>query len=347
MPAKALSVTKAYMALGNLIRMGFDTVCVPAGGIRIVLKTLGPCEEDLMVFSYGSPVPREVRLAYATLMLGHECVLEGRPGNLGALVQFYARLPGTLVTRLTGALDELSLRSRMAAGLLLGYCFTAGSRRLWKVHGTHLGEPAVTGLSGTQLLGLNSVQEQWVALNKGLDEEAHDNDEMRRAIFVASAYNPKGVEKLSARMDTKERSKVEERSALLRFGSLANRDLVLGIVKKTSDDSWAPKLVTTGDMLRELEKQMSGYKDKHDLFVESYYKRKAAEAAEQAAREDAERREKFRKFDPDSVFQGQAAVSQEEMEAAMRGEIDIRELVAGRPRFGNVNKATVGHRVIR
>jgi hypothetical protein len=100
-------------------------------------------------------------------------------------------------------------------------------------------------------------------------------------------------------------------------------------------------------MLRELEKQMSGYKDKHDLFVESYYKRKAAEAAEQAAREDAERREKFRKFDPDSVFQGQAAVSQEEMEAAMRGEIDIRELVAGRPRFGNVNKATVGHRVIR
>jgi hypothetical protein len=335
------------MALGNLIRMGFDTVCVPAGGIRIVLKTLGPCEEDLMVFSYGSPVPREVRLAYATLMLGHECVLEGRPGNLGAFVQFYASLPGTLVTRLTGALDELSLRSRMAAGLLLGYCFTAGSRRLWKVHGTHLGEPAVTGLSGTQLLGLNSVQEQWVALNKGLDEEAHDNDEMRRAIFVASAYNPKGVEKLSARMDTKERSKVEERSALLRFGSLANRDLVLGIVKKTSDDSWAPKLVTTGDMLRELEKQMSGYKDKHDLFVESYYKRKAAEAAEQAAREDAERREKFRKFDPDSVFQGQAAVSQEEMEAAMRGEIDIRELVAGRPRFGNVNKATVGHRVIR
>lgn len=345
----AVDPRKSYDILENLVVQGFDALGLRLGGASFVFKTMSPREEKVMMYAThgGKGIPKDVFLAWSTFMINGENVLCSRPKVLPTLTSFYAGLPSPVADQLVDEVISLQFRAQKAASLLGGFCVSQRSRSLWESIGTQVNSTRHTGIEGTESLGLNAVQELWVPYNKALDNEEHSKDEMRRAFFIASAMNPKGVDKAANTAESKEKSKAEQREMLARFGSLANRETILDI-RRPEQEGWASKLSTNAEMLRELERQMRGEKDRHDLFVESFFKKKAEEAAEAEAVAEAERKANYTQFNPDTMFQGQAAVTVEEMEMAMRGDVDIRDVVAGRERFSNGSSGKIiGHRVIR
>ena len=172
-------------------------------------------------------------------------------------------------------------------------------------------------------------------------------EEMSHSVFIASASNPDGVKKASRQMEAKRRNSRELRDELALFGSNENRNIILNLFDH-SRAGWAPKIVTNDDLIKELNKQMQGVKDKHDLFFEETYAERRRLAEEEEELRASEARRKYSEVSPDSVFQGSAHVTEEEMSSAIAGVRDIRTVVAGRAAANGLSGVPhVGHRVLR
>ena len=340
----ALSVKSSYAVLENMVFQGFDTVGVNLYGHSIVLRTLFPSEETVMSLETMSMHSADSSrfLAYSTLFVDGESTLRDRESSLVALKAMYSSFPAPLTRHLLEKLMVLRTRANSAMMLLEGFCHTYSSRRKWRCLGRGMLPHSLSPVPGTLELGLNAVQEQWVSYNVFLDEEALNDDNSRRDVFVVSGFNSKGAEKISNSMDSQRKNREERISVVRMFGSLDNHDAMHG---KKKVNQWAKKLHTRKDIEKEIDKLAKGEKDKHDLLVESYFEWLAEDARKAQEREEAKRAEQRKARPQTRNFQGQAAVSREEMEAAIRGEKDIRDIVGGRETFGA--KSTVGRRVIK
>lgn len=341
-----MEAAEAYKILLRVIEQGFYAASVTSCQNTFLIKTLTPKEELLIRYhSAGGDLRsfRIHRLAYATAMINGEEVLHNRPGVITPLVKLYSELPRILLETLEEASLKLQRRYLRACKLAHGFSLGSQARYLWRVR-KNLAAVSMT-MDVFPDLGMSHAAEVWSTVNANLDLEEENDRELGRALLVASSMNPKGVKQLSSSIDTDKKTKKAEKEELIKYGNMDERDIALGIIHKEKEH-WTAPLVTAKDMVRELERQMSGEKDKHDLFIDSYREKLAAEraATEEAARVKREELRELAGISGDPVS-GSFGVTEEEMKGMMDGSLDSRKIIQDKADNKNSTKV-IGKRVL-
>lgn len=308
----------AYAALADMVFRGFVTTSMHVGGVSVIFKTINEKEFRLIQMASGlrstawyEKVFGLYYLAYSTLMVDGQLVLKDRP--IKKLMKMYGKFPGRAYDRVLAEMGVLRTVASEATPFLEGFSYTPGARMAWESMGDRMPcEEPFTGISGTSCIGLNSVQENWSYINRLLDEEKRRNEEFSTAVLIASSNNPKGAKSMRAKQDAAMEEAEERRKKLAIAGhSDAEKSRVW------SDDGWAVPVDTAESLVAELNRQMAGQKDRHDLFIENYLKGLSDSAAAEAAKVE-ERLAELRKRDVPEFQSSQRSLSPKEMEELMK-----------------------------
>jgi hypothetical protein len=272
---------EAYQSLSDLIFKGFLTMGIELAGKLFVFKTVNEKEFDLVKLHAGITSNPDYALRFninylihSLLMVDGENVLKTRGVSNRKLYSFFEGIPDVLYRKIITQLGVLRQTSFDAMKFVEGFSYTDFSRRLWKICGNTPTRDELTGIPGTGLMGLNIHQESWILINKMLDEEEIYNRHLSLAILVASASNPKGIRKVRAQHDASAQKTEERRTQLAQDGT----------PEKKLDwhaEGWAAPVDTAEELVAELERQMTGHKDRHDVFMEDHMEELKKEAEEQ------------------------------------------------------------------
>lgn len=306
---------EAYSALSDLIFKGFLTMSVSLGGRLFVFKTINEKEFDLMRLYSGFPDEKNYlnnfNLYYSILSLvaiDGVNFLSKRSDYMMDLKRSFLSLPASLSKKLLSELNKLQIYSSQAIEYLEGFTYTNKSRNTWKMlSGGYPNKEEFTGIEGTSKIGLNILQQGWMIINNQLDKEERYNEKFSLSLMIASASNPKGTRRIRSQFDGQQKNISEKRDKLAREGIIKQR--------KSSEYGWSAPVDTAEELVAELNRQMSGYKDRHDKFIENHLK-KMNEKAERKAREAEEKIKKYREKhgDKPSIVSESRPLTAEEME---------------------------------
>jgi hypothetical protein len=343
-----MKVERAYNILDNLIQQGFDTVCFDFRNLSIVFKTLSSKELKLIRYhtTKGDRFSKLVyELAYSTFMFKGRNMLIDRVSNIETLVLFYGNLPTLVLDKMESCLRDINENASDALTFIEGYCYTDLSRSYWvSSKSSSILSEEVTGIVGTGSLGMNISQTTWVSINRSMDLEDKQNTDFSNSMFVASASNPDGVKKARQSANNQRELVDSERNELVKYGSKENRKRILSLLRTNNKNIWTADISTADSMVEQLNKEMEGFKDKHDLFIEKHEKKQLDDYRARKAEERERTLELRRKIESQEVFQGHRPVTQEEMEAHLRGEIDLKKF---KPTKSDADVHTAGKRVLR
>jgi len=224
-------------------------------------------------------------------------ILEDRDKLYPQFKDIILSLPSIFLKKLFSILDKLHLRVNESASLIEAYTYETNSRFLWKTKKNYiLNSSNLTGIQGTSSLGLNSLQNYWVALNAKEDSKELFDEQYSLIKFLASFTDPKSIRKINTQDKAKEEEE-EKRRANIKENKENNEY-----------DIYDPTSTKEG-IVAELEKQMSGVKDEHDLAVEAYEKKLRVSMLKQM--NDLKKMQESRK-DSD-VYEEARPISKEEM----------------------------------
>jgi len=215
------------------------------------------------------------------------------------LVAKYLRsLPPSALTAVFSILLGLFARSHRAVQATMVYNYEAESRYKWVSMGKGTGQ--FFGVPGAEKLGLNMVQQMWVAFNQYEDQRNITDQHWEAAKLVASTNAPKAVKKLDERDNQRHLDEQERRRKAAdifyysRLGVVDEKGAAqaAGLTQRIS----GPKSVE--DLEEEMKRWVTGDADLHDQVVTDYKNRirlqKERDAADLAARQQALRDERAR-----------------------------------------------------
>lgn len=285
---------EAYRLLSDLIFKGFLTMGMEIEGNSFVFKTVNEKEYDLIKtysgFSSNTDYVNKFNLnfiIFSLFLINGESLLENREKDYQKYYDFFSNLPYNLYLKIMEELINLRNLAYDTTDYLEGFCYTDHSRKKWGfIYNTYPNREECTGILGTAKMGLNLYQENWITINRMLDDEERYNQDFSFALLVASSSNPKGARSIRSQHDTQIQRMKEKRQKLAKKGSRSKQ--------AWAPEGWAAPVDTAEELVDELMRQMEGRKDKHDLFVEDYLK-KLREKAEEQARQAEERIAEIRK----------------------------------------------------
>lgn len=310
-----METIEAYNNIEDIIAKGFLSELLEYEGIKIVLKNITDKEFNMLPYFSGSESEHNVfyKLAFATYMINGVNYIKNRSSNVEELANFYRDVPSPFLSVLLEVLEDLHLNYLESSRFLEGFSYTNKSRNLWKSISNNLFVINPYGIEGIESLGINSVQENWVIINKQLDAEESYKVQFNLSILVASSFNGKGAKSISNNFEARQKDIEEYRETISKYGYDKKR------VEEERNSEWSPQLRTREDLVHELEKQMRGEKDKHDLFMEEWYARQR-QRSEEAKRNALERHKllaaKFEEVDLDS--EPSRAATEEELNRISR-----------------------------
>lgn len=117
-----------------------------------------------------------------------------------------------------------------------------------------------TGIVGSDKLGLNQFQKFWMVLNINEDNSESFEEKYSLAKFLASFTDPKGVKKIESADKVRKEEEADKKERLRVIGT----DEEVKFLSGPTD--------TRKGIVAELEKQMRGEKDEHDVAIEEYEK---------------------------------------------------------------------------
>lgn len=289
---------QGYQALSDLIQKGFLTTALDIEGKSLVLKTVNEKEYQLvrMLAGIRGEEGYDLKfnlyfLAFSLFIVDGDYVLGSREEKISTLKDFVLGFPDRFSNRILKELSEMRNKAYDALKFIEGYSYTNESRIVWRILcGNPPNLDAYTGIPGTGQIGLNVHQESWVNINRVLDTEEEHEEAFSNALFVASSNSPKGAKQVRAKHDAQLNAMEEHRKNLSLIGYAE--------AKQWRPEGWAASVDTAEELVAELERQMSGVKDKHDIFMENYFK-KMREKAEAKALAIKKHIEENRKDVPD------------------------------------------------
>lgn len=327
-----MDIQKAYRVLYDTVSRGFDTVGVSYGSLSINFKTLTPHERDMIAFyslGRGLDYYRSCRLAFSVFTLNGENMLLNRESHIKNLTDFFYSTPKDLFEVYEEVTYRLQRRLERYSMLSEGFSYSPRARYLWKERrGQPLPKEDLTGIAGTNALGKSHISEVWSLINMALDTEEEESREINRVMFLASSNNPKGVKKIRANMDTQNEMKENERKSLIEFGSEAHKRIIKH--QNMSADQWSSELLTVEDIVEELERQMHGVKDKHDLFMEDYFEKVRLEKEKEKEERQKQLEELRRNRAPDPEV-GSFEVTDDDLDKIKSGTLKRSELPSRDP----------------
>lgn len=286
-----MNVKDAYANIEKIITYGFLPLGIRYKGHTFILKTITDKEFAFMTFLAGDDLIdlAKYRLAYSTYMVDGVNYLEDRTKQLPKLLSFYEKLPTPFFKVLSSISNDIHEKYLESINYLEGFSYTPRSRHLWNVlQGNIPSNGLYHGISGTSNIGINIIQENWMIINKGLDSEEEYEIQFRLSLMVASSFSSKGAKEMGSRFDFHKKELEELRQEICKYGYDKKR-----VLSKKQENQWAQPIQSREDLVRELNRQMSGDQDKHDLFINEWIK-KQEERADQARKAAEERRDQFR-----------------------------------------------------
>src|SRR5690606_19446637 len=210
-------------------------------------------------------------LSSGVLLAGGQNVLATREESVNDLVEFFAGLDKVVKQKVIRHLSEVNRRATRATILTEAYFIESMSRLRWaQSKGLDLSSPSVSGFAGTQILGLNSAQLTWRALNYFVDQNDQAERDWENTKFVDSAMAGKGINKIYSqdkrRRQSEKEAKIERREKIIRF-ALLNEPLdgpIQGPIKVAR---------TVEELNTQLERDLKGEQDWHDRVISAHENR--------------------------------------------------------------------------
>jgi hypothetical protein len=259
----------------------------------IVFKTLNENEYKLLKYYTDISDNAKVllyKLALSTFMINGNNVLNNRTENVPDLFSFYESLPYKALYLINEELDKVYAEYIDSLKYFEGFCYTDKSEYLWKVlNKNNPIDNDYFGITGCKTLGLNSAQENWIIINQKLDNEEQYEQQFHLSVLVASSFNPKGAKSISREFESKKQELEDVRVVIAEYGYDKKRQEE---EKKTS--KWTAPIRTKEDLVRELNRQMRGEKDNHDIFINNWIN-KQKKLAEEAQKSVDDKQKEYRK----------------------------------------------------
>lgn len=258
----------------HVLYRGFLTVQAEIHGISFVFKSLNHHEFELLKFSgsFDSPDFWSMFLAYGVFMVDGVNVLPARDKELPGIAKTFRDLPADARSKIIRYLSEANRRAAVAVPMTEAYAMELSSRYRWlQLRGLDLTGCAVSGIDGTQRLGLNWAQQLWRALNHVEDRNEAQEREWENAKFIGSCFAGKGISKVYNQDQDRRRKEHEER--ISRKDRIL-REILLGEKQEANSLKIPGAIViaprTVEELTDQLEKDLKGEKDWHDLVIEQH-----------------------------------------------------------------------------
>jgi hypothetical protein len=267
---------EVYKDVESLLYRGFLTQSAEINDVHFVFKSLNHHEFELIRMSgghtkNGQPSQRfwDMFLAYGVLMVDGVNVLPNRDHFISVLAKTFGDFHLSVKQRIVRHLSEINRRASNAVTLTECYVTEKQSRYRWfQVQNIDMTSTAMTGIAGTSQLGLNWAQLIWRALNRFEDLREDLEHRWDHAKFIGSCSAGKGVSKIY-NQDNQRRK--QEREELISRKDELLRHVLLG-------EPMRPKLLkdgavwvaarTTEELIKQLDSDLRGEKDWHDIIVE-------------------------------------------------------------------------------
>lgn len=293
-PEEPVVDPRVYRDVEALLFRGFLHVPATINGVPFVLKSLNHHEYDLVRLQAGEGGPdarfHDMFLAYGVLMVKGDLVLQDRGRWLPDIARVFSGMSIKAKGAVIRLMGELNRRVAGAVTLSEAYAMEAPSRFRWvQLRGMSLTSPDVTGIVGTETLGLNWAQLVWRALNTFEDLKEQAERDWDNAKFIGSCFAGKGISKIYAQDQERKRkealARIARKDALIRHVKLGTsldkdgeqRPGEVMIVAKTVDQ-----------LASQLERDLRGEKDWHDQVV--------AELEGRARVKEQDRQDRMRKL---------------------------------------------------
>lgn len=261
-----------YKDVEPILFKGFVYAPAVVGDSHVVFKSLNHHEFELL--SLLGDEASVLFLAYSCLFIDGNNCLTDRSKVLPLLREAFSGISDSLRQHLVLQLGELNRRARIATELTEAYSQESYSRIRWaQMHGLDLTSTAVSGIVGTETLGLNYAQLTWRALNYYQDIADDTERGWENAKFIASASAGKGMQKVYNEDKRRRRREADERWA--RKDSIIKK-VVFGKestsqVIRDGQVILAPR--TVEDLKNQMKSDLSGERDWHDNVVAEYEQR--------------------------------------------------------------------------
>ncbi len=273
-----------YKDVEPLLFRGFLHVGAEINGVSFVFKSMNHHEFEMLGLMAPTDSTRKGIqkfyahfLAHGVFMVDGVNVLSDRERHFPEIVKLFESLSEGVNNKIIRHLSEINRRSNRAVILTEAFAIETVSRLRWaQTRGTDLTSMAVTGIQGTQELGMNWAQLTWRAVNHYEDLREQAEREWENAKFVASAMAGKGMSRVHSqdkrRRKREREERIERRDKILRFALLG---------EPMEKQKGAPVLVarTVEELQNQLEKDLKGEKDWHDMVVDAHEKRAREERA--------------------------------------------------------------------
>jgi hypothetical protein len=291
-PSSAPEVNpELYKDIEPILFRGFLHTTTTINGVRFVFKSVNHHELARLRFEepQGFSTEQSQRfnalfLAYGVLMIDGQSVLRVREHWMSQVADLFYDLGEAIQKRVVIELGDLNRRANRATTLTEAYAMENASRLRWaQLRGLDLASSSVTGIEGTDKLGLNWAQLTWRAINYYEDQRDNAEREWENAKFVASAMAGKGMQKVH---NDDRRRKEQERNAKQERKDRLFRYALLGESLDVTVEKGTPIRVARSveELATQLERDLKGEKDWHDRVVDEH-DRKVREAQERRSQQ--------------------------------------------------------------
>jgi hypothetical protein len=276
-----MSAEERYEDVESCLFRGFLTAQGKLGDIPVVFKSINHHEyRRLQSYGKSEDVVNAAMVALSLYLFDFTNVLARREVYLPKLIKDLRKVPQSVMKPVVDLLSDLNNRASKSLLLIEGYSYENQSRHLWRsFKGSGLTSTEVTGIPGTDLLGLNICQQLWVSLNEMEDLRERMEIEWDNAKFIASAYNPKGVKSIDNH-DKSRRRRLEEHREQVRKRGRGEDEGLLRISAESVDD-----------LAEQYRKTMAGELDHHDRVIQAHEEAVRQRWAEQQAQQERARLE--------------------------------------------------------
>lgn len=281
-----------YSDLRDLILNGFISHKVKLSGSVFAIRNLNNADNVYLTNCSYSEDDNEwkVWVVARALWMVDGLLLLGEKNSAYFAYQRLKDLSKNTINRIFSLVIQLTKKANEQYKKIEPFTIEKASRALW-LQCKHIPIPSdrISGVIGSETLGINLAQRLWVSLNTQQDEIEKERKEWGNAKFVASAQSPKGVEKINKKeQSAKEQDEIRKKRFLDEFFYRQT-----GVITDDEDKGKTTnRVVKSASTPDELEKEMrmwvSGEHDEHDKIVLAY-KNKVKERQEKELLERQQR----------------------------------------------------------
>jgi hypothetical protein len=219
-------------------------------------------------------------IAHSILFIDGENVLHNRMDHIRKLMETIGKIPSGIQEEMINNLSSLNSRASRLYPLAEVYAHENKSRFKWLyTKDTPVNSPIVTGISGTESIGMNYCQQMWVALNRLLDSRDRIEAEWSNAKFIGGCFAGKGMRTIE------EKDKARKEKENLELQELKSKVLYRYLNRNAGPEDIAAKQISLPDgrmatvekmfraesveeLANQLSSALSDEKDYHDKVIE-------------------------------------------------------------------------------